>query len=441
MRRRITWLAIVVSAVAVVLFAVPLAVAVARYLTADERGELQRGATTIAAAVSGDLSRGRALSSPHTESGQQVAVYDTRGRRISGDGPPTVGPLAKNAIRGTADTGRVSGRLAAAVPVSDGDTITGAVLVIAARDQLNHRILLAWTSMLALAASAVGASALLARAYARRLSGPVEALARTADRVGGGEFTARASLTGVAELDTLAAAMNRSAERISDMMQRERAFSADASHQLRTPLTGLRLQLEAALANAAEDERSAIEDALGTADRLDNTITALLALARDTSSTAAVAIEELITVAGDRWRTKLAQLNRPLRVVSATSPDKLVLCSRPAVEQILDVLLDNATRHGRGAVTITVRDLPEATAIDVADEGPPLLVEPTSLFRRRADGAQDHGIGLALARTLAEADGGRLILTRAQPPTFTLLLRDRLVPGEPGDGAVLSEPG
>ena len=423
MRRRITWLAILVSAVAVLLFAGPLAVAVARYFAADERNELQRGAATIAAAVSGDLSRGRFAPSPRTESGQQVTVYDRSGRRISGDGPPSAGPLARRAIGGTAGTGSVSGRLAAAVPVSDGDTITGVVLATAARDQLDHRILIAWASMAGVAAAAVAAAALLARGIARRLSRPVEALARTADRVGGGEFTARASQTGVEELDALAAAMNHNAGRIHHMIQRERAFSADASHQLRTPLTGLRLELETALANPEENPRPAMQAALRAADRLESTIAALLTLARDTPSAAAVSIGELTEIAHERWHAQLARSNRPLRLITATDPGQEVLCSKPAVEQILDVLLDNARRHGRGAVTVTVRTASDAIAVDVADEGQPLRGDPRSMFQRRTAGVDGHGLGLALARTLAEADGGRLVLSRSHPPTFTLLLR------------------
>jgi len=95
--------------------------------------------------------------------------------------------------------------------------------------------------------------------------------------------------------------------------------------------------------------------------------------------------------------------------------------SQAAVRQVVDVLLDNAVVHGAGTVTLSLRDAGGAVAIDVADEGPG-PADPEEAFRRRGDSAAGHGIGLALARSLAEAEGGRLRLTRPRPPVFSLLL-------------------
>jgi signal transduction histidine kinase len=91
------------------------------------------------------------------------------------------------------------------------------------------------------------------------------------------------------------------------------------------------------------------------------------------------------------------------------------------VRQVVSVLLDNAVTHGAGTVTLSVRDAGEALALDVGDDGA-APVDPDAVFRRRADGAQGHGIGLALARSLAEAEGGRLRVSRPCPPVFSLLL-------------------
>jgi signal transduction histidine kinase len=87
----------------------------------------------------------------------------------------------------------------------------------------------------------------------------------------------------------------------------------------------------------------------------------------------------------------------------------------------VDVLLDNAVVHGAGTVGLVVRDAGTAVAIDVTDEGAGPL-DPEAVFRSREDAAPGHGIGLALARALAEAEGGRLVLSRARPPVFSLLL-------------------
>jgi signal transduction histidine kinase len=99
--------------------------------------------------------------------------------------------------------------------------------------------------------------------------------------------------------------------------------------------------------------------------------------------------------------------------------------SAAAVRQILAVLVDNSVQHGAGTVTVTARDAGGALAVDVSDQGSGLAVPADQLFARRAPGASGHGIGLALARSLAEAEGGRLSVTRVAPPMFTLLVPAR----------------
>lgn len=92
-----------------------------------------------------------------------------------------------------------------------------------------------------------------------------------------------------------------------------------------------------------------------------------------------------------------------------------------AARQVVGALLDNAVTHGTATVTLALRDAGGTLAVDVADEGSG-PGDPELMFRRRADGAPRHGIGLSLARSLAEAEGGRLVLSRPRPPVFTLLL-------------------
>ena len=263
---------------------------------------------------------------------------------------------------------------------------------------------------------AIGASWLMARRFTTRLVRPLEELATAAGQLGAGDFTVRGPRTGIAEIDRVGEALDATAARIAETLERERAFSAEASHQLRTPLTGLRLQLEAALETPDADPRAAIRAGIASADRLERTIEDLLALGRERRAPRA----ELDSTPS--WRRSGRPARRCFRRTGARcgSPAQDPPPARvaaAAVRQVLGVLLDNAATHGRGTVTLVARDAGGALAIDVADEGPDL--GETDPFATAAAG---HGIGLRLARSLAEAEGGRLRLSRPDPPTFTLLL-------------------
>jgi signal transduction histidine kinase len=420
MRTRIVGLALAASVVAVVVFAVPLGVVAARYFISDERSELIRLADSVAVSVSGDLSR-QPNPTVKPERGASVAVYDSAGHKINGSGPDRAGSLVHRALRGTESSGTMGGRLAAAVPVTDGDAVTGAVLATTTRSDVNGRIARAWAEMLALGVVAILATWLLARALARRLARPIEHLAQATQRLGDGDFTVRTTAAGIPEIDAANAALNQAADRIGSLLERERAFSSDASHQLRTPLAGLRLELEAALDNPNTDARATIRSALSASDQLEATVDDLLALARNTPQSGPIDIGPLLDQIRQRWNGPLAATGRPL-YIDAPSPLRRIRISAAAAGQILEVLLDNAHRHGHGPVTITVRNTPDLVAIDVANAGPGITTDPRALFVRRSPGATGHGIGLALARSLAESERSRLVLTRPDPPTFTLLV-------------------
>lgn len=269
-----------------------------------------------------------------------------------------------------------------------------------------------------------------ARRVARR--SPPGGIVRKARRLGDGDFTTRTRRAGIPpEIDSVGADLDTTAERIGALVARERAFTADASHQLRTPLTGLRLGLETALDDPDADLRQAIDAAIRSADGLHRTVEDLLALARDVrSDDPLVDVHEIIDDTDDHWRRTLATQKRALKVEVGPGP-VLARASAAAIRQILGVLLDNAVVHGAGLVTIRLRDAAGALAVDVIDEGDGITGPTPDLFARRSNRGGSppggYGIGLALARSLAEADGGRLTLRDTRPTTFTLLL--------PGPGA------
>jgi signal transduction histidine kinase len=181
--------------------------------------------------------------------------------------------------------------------------------------------------------------------------------------------------------------------------------------------------LEAALATPGADLRSAIEGAVTEADRLEATVDDLLALARDVpAARAAVDLVEVVREIESRWHGLLAAAGRPLRT-SADRDLPAVVTSRSALVHVLEILLDNASRHGAGAVTVSLRRAGNGVVIDVADEGPGIVEDPAAVFARRSPSEHGHGIGLALARSLAAAEGGELVLRAAGPhPVFSLLL-------------------
>lgn len=143
-----------------------------------------------------------------------------------------------------------------------------------------------------------------------------------------------------------------------------------------------------------------------------------------------------------RWQPLFAERRRVLAVTVPTALPA-VTASAAALRQILNVLLDNALHHGAGTVTLLATDLADAVAVEVSDAGHGLAGDPATAFARRSAHARGHGIGLALARSLAEADGGRLLVRRAAPhPVFALLLpvADAVVATAPAGGRPARQP-
>lgn len=415
MRRRILLAILGVTVLAMVLFAVPLAVAAGRLYRADQRTELVRQATSAALAVPASFATtGDAPELPAAAAGTRLALYDTRGRRLQGAGPDTADLAVRGALGGAVTEDTTSGEAVVGVPLASEERVVAVVRASASTDRVRDRLERSILLMAALAVAVIGAAFVVARWQARRLAAPVGRLADAADRLGHGDFAVHVEPAGIDEVDHAAGALNATAARLGDLVARERAFSAHAAHQLRTPLTGLRLTLEAV---------PGAGDAVAQVDALGRTVEELLTLAREPAGPRdPIAVDALLAELETRWRGPLAARGRPLRVAAdASLPEGRA--SPSAVRQALDVLLDNASRHGRGQVTVRARDLAGTLALDVADDGPGLAHgEADAAFAGRRDRAT-HGLGLPLARAVIEAEGGRLVVTRTTPgATFTIVL-------------------
>jgi len=170
------------------------------------------------------------------------------------------------------------------------------------------------------------------------------------------------------------------------------------------------------------DPNPMLDAALGEIDRLEATIGTLLSVARDQPiSRDPVDLDRMLAAVTRRWSAVLDERDRSLACASSIEGHPRV--SRNVLEQILDILLSNALQHGRGDVTIDASEEGNNVVITVSDLGR-IGRDPSELFTRRDPGASGHGLGLALARSLAESEGGRLVLAATDPTTFRLLLMD-----------------
>jgi signal transduction histidine kinase len=423
MRRRILVAIVAVTAIAVAAFALPLGIAVGHLYRDDELTRLERTATAATLAV--DVSAGERdpIELPHGGS-TAIAYYDRRGVRMSGSGPASSDDVVREVLRtGKVADERDGGQLVVAVPVASGERVAGVMRAARSDAALGERVRNARLLLAGLGCAIVLGAGAAALVLSRRLTRPLDRLATSAERLGRGDFSVRAPHAGVPELDAVGNALDTTAQRLDEMVGRERSFSADASHQLRTPLAALRLELEAAQLTGDGLDGAATARALEQTERLDQTIDALLAIARDERrSHGPLDVVAMLEELADEWRGPLAEKGRAIRLavesdVPAANADGVV------IRHVLEVLLDNATHHGAGQVTLSARGAGDGLAIQVADEGEGLKADPESYFARRSDTAVGHGIGLALARSLATAEGGRLTLDRAAPPVFTVLLK------------------
>jgi signal transduction histidine kinase len=423
-RRRILVSIVTLTAVGVVVFAVALGFVLADLYREEEIVRLQRVAAEAADGVPSGFPRSRdAIEIPKSNKTTHIGIYERSGRRVAGIGPPTADHVVRAAFGGEVRDAELTDTLVVAFPLIRAEHVVGIIRSATSLSAVTDRTRDAILVMIVIGVGAIGISALIAIYQSRRLARPVDHLARTAARLGDGDFTVRSERSGISEVDAVSAALETTATRLDQMLSRERTFSEDASHQLRTRITGLRLTLEGARLDPKLDHDATLDAALAEVDRLDRTIDDLLTLAREPPAERPILdVGTFLEGVEDDWHERLAGAGRPLRLtVEQDLP--VVAVSHRAARQILDVLLDNSLRHGSGVVTIRARPAPPGVAIEVSDEGPGIDGDARRIFDRRPPGADGHGIGLALARSLAEAEGGRLRLEHASPtPVFALFV-------------------
>jgi signal transduction histidine kinase len=404
MRRRLLASTLTIVVAILVLFGVPLGIVVDRAVHADARSRLDTEATRVA----------RELSPP---------------RRPEGSKPPTPAELDQHVAAGDRvlvaypdgtiiqNRARIRDAISATAPGPDGSVVR----VASPADAVDARVQRALLALVLLGIAALSAAVGLALIQSKRLSDPLARLARSATRLGDGDFSLATPRSGVSEIDAIASSLDRSAGRVEELLRAERGFSEHASHQLRTALTGLQLRLEELAGSADPAVREEAEAALVQSARLLSTIEELLALARTGRAGNVVRFDlgDLVRQHVDDVEPMLVRAGRRA-IVDAPVPVEVV-ATLGAVGQALDILLSNAVRHGAGCVTARVAADERRARVEIADEGPGLRQLDGEVFVERSD-PSGHGIGLALARTLVTTEGGTISLVRAAPPVFRIEL-------------------
>jgi signal transduction histidine kinase len=299
--------------------------------------------------------------------------------------------------------------------------------VSADRAPVDHRVREAWNVILAVGVVVAALAAAVALFEARHLTRPLDRLALAASQLGAGEAGVVAPRSGVLEVDAIAEALEDSGKRVAALMAAERQFSANASHQLRSPLTAIALSLELIADSTDPVARREAAEALTQVAGLDDRINELLLLAR-TGRVAARARTDVVALLRRHIQAITVQFDRAGRGLALVAPPIAEADVTPsALTQSVEILLDNALVHGSGDVEVRLSVGDEGViVIAIRDGGHLGETEEGDVHGEGHGHGPSHGLGLLLARNLLRPDGGRVDLASAAPTTFVIQL-----PGQP----------
>jgi signal transduction histidine kinase len=410
-RRRVLQATIAAVTVAVLLLGLPLAFLGAQYVRDNEISSLETRASDLARQIDGRVQEGTPLSD-----GMLEPYVDRRGGIVV-----SVFVVAADGARYQAGP-EVPARTITITETS----VTGAHITMYA-SWWDVFLMSTQVMGLVVAAAVVAFAAGIAMAIwqANRLTAPLVYLAASAEQLGSGQVRPQLEPSGVEEIDLVAAELARSADRMAGRLAAERQFASDASHQLRTPLTALSMRLEEImLASRDESVREEARISLEQVERLVTVVDDLLTSSRRAQggTTEAIRLLEVVHQQEEEWRPTFEAEGR--RLVIEVDPKAQVLATPGALAQVLATLIENSLRHGGGTTTVRSRaGASRAVVVEVADEGDgvPDDLAPR-IFEREVTSGAGTGLGLALARDLASADGARLELAQRRPAVFALFL-------------------
>lgn len=413
-----------------------------RIVTAMERDAYVLAGRTSQAALVGGAANVQAARSLvmefDRENDETAAIIDAAGFLVASNDPSaqsgadyTNRPEVAEALAGDFSTGvresiTLGGAIVyVAVPIVFGDDVLGAVRLTSSKSTIDDKVdqqvrslvVAALVSLVFAAAVAIGFSGLLIR--------PVNALRRSVDQIAEGRLDTEIAVGGPGEIRHLSRAFARMQQRIGSMLESQRSFAGDAAHQLRSPLTALRLRLEQAL-NAtdqdASEAKALIEAALADTDRMVNLTESLLRLARTEGAAMVlddVVLRDELNEMVDQW-SPLAEEDG-VGIELGTVDFQRVRTSRLALREIVGNYIDNAITHSPKGTRITVvaRRVPAGVEIVVSDQGPGMSEEDRArafdrFWRGRSD-TRGTGLGLAIVAQLAANLGSHVELRSGGP--------------------------
>jgi signal transduction histidine kinase len=435
MTRRLLASYLSITVLALLIIEVPLGVVFARAERDRLVAAVERDATVLATVVEDTLEAGATTggldpvaAGYQDRTGGRVVVVDRQGVTVADSDPPAPGrrdlstrPEIAAALRGERTAGSRSSAtlggafLYVAVPVASRGQVYGAVRITYPTATVDARVRRVWLALAGVAVVVLGVVALVGLALARSTTRPLRALERATTAVAGGRLEARAPTDqGPAEVRRLAVTFNDMAARLGRLLEAQRAFVADASHQLRTPLTALRLRLENLEATMPPTMAEDLGAAVAETGRLARLVDGLLLLAHAETAPGRREVIDLAAVIADRqaaWAPLAAEQDVALTAhpISAT----FVWAVPGAVEQVLDNLLANALRVAPvgSSVELAVRRAEGWVELHVTDQGPGMPADQRQrafdrFWRGPASDRDGTGLGLAIVRQLLEASGG-----------------------------------
>ena len=442
MTRRLVATYLLLAAVVLVALEVPLGVVNQRGQIQEFERRVERDAVALAAlsedvlqagATPGDASLRGIATSYGDSSGARVVMVDAAGRLVADSDtarplgrsfssrPEIAEALVGGVAIGTRRSQTLGDRLLyVAVPVSSGGTVHGAVRVTIPMSRVDAQIRRYWLALGGIALVVLIAVAIAGRALAQWVSRPLTRLRDTARQAGAGDLAARADVThGPAEVRELAQDFDEMVARLERLVSAQEEFVADASHQLRSPLTALRLRLENLTEEAATPDE--VEAAINEVDRLSRLVDGLLALARLDRGRATRTRVDVASVVAERaaaWGPAAAEVG--VRIVAQTAGAVEAELGSGSLDQVLDNLITNALDASPPGETVTLGVGRERSRIEIVveDRGPGMTGEQRRRAFERFASWRDSGgtgLGLAIVRRLVETDEGDVSLEPVVP--------------------------